>query len=141
MLKFSFEETVEFLSEKLNKAPPKEDIEGGEIELVIDKLHVVIAKGRLEGSLHMQIILGLMLHPVREEKLKELATSNFLGIDTGGCTLAFDEAGVALSLHAHTTCPVTPQENWEWLHRVVCVAREWMKVLTEWDEFVVYEGK
>ena len=65
-----------------------------------------------------------------------LATSNFLGVNTGGCTLALDEAGVSLSLHAYTTSGASPQENWEWLHRLLSVAREWNKELIRWEEFV-----
>jgi hypothetical protein len=136
MANYSFQETLRFFSEKLHASPPEEDLARGEVELVIDTLHVVLSQGKLEGSLHMQMVLGLLLQPIREERLKELATSNFLGINTGGCKLAFDETGVSLSLHAYTTCGSSPQENWEWLHRLLCVGREWNKVLALWEEFV-----
>lgn len=136
MANFSFEETLKFFSEKLHATPSAPDLEKKEVELVIDTLHVVIAQGKLAGSLHMSIVLGLLVQPIKEARLKDLATSNFLGINTGGCTLAFDEMGVSLCLHGATTGGASPQENWEWLHRLVSVAREWNKVLTLWDEFV-----
>ena len=136
MANYSFKETLEFFSEKLKTRPPQEDLEKGAVELVLDGIHVVLSQGAIEGGLKIQIVLGLMLKPIREERLKELAASNFLGINTGGCTLALDPAGVSLSLLCHTTCGTIPQENWEWLHRIICVAREWNKVLGLWDEFV-----
>jgi len=136
MTNYSFKETLTFFSERLGSTPPAEDMEKEEVELVIDTLHIVLTKGKLEGSMHFHAILGLLLHPIREEKLKELATSNFLGINTGGCKLAFDESGISLSLHAYTTCGASPQENWEWLHRLISVAREWNKLLVLWEEFV-----
>lgn len=136
MANYSFRETLRYFSEKLQAKPLEVDLEKGVVELVIDDLHVLLAQEAIEGCFRMRVVLGLMLQPIREEGLKELAVSNFLGINTGGCTLAFDTTGVSLSLVCHTTCGTTPQENWEWLHRIVCVAREWNKVLTLWDEFV-----
>jgi hypothetical protein len=136
MALYSFKETMDFFSEKLQASPPEEDLERGEVELVIDNLNILLSKGKIEGCMQMQLVLGLMLQPIRDERLKDLATSNFLGINTGGCKLSLDEAGIALSIHAYTTCGCTPQENWEWLHRLICVALEWNKVLALWDEFV-----
>ena len=136
MPNYSFKETLAFFSEKLQTTAPEEDLEKGAVELVLDGLHVVLSQEAIEGCLQMRIVLGLMLKPIRQDRLKELAASNFLGINTGGCTLAFDSAGVSLSLLCHTTCGTIPQENWEWLHRIACVAREWNKVLGLWDEFV-----
>lgn len=136
MGQYSFQDTLAFFSEKLNATPSEEDLEEKSVDLMIDEVRVRISEASLEGSLYMEIVLGLMLQPIIEPKLKELASSNFLGVNTGGCTFAFDEAGVALSLHCHTTPGATPQEHWEWLHRIVCVAREWNKVLSLWDIFV-----
>lgn len=133
---YSFRETLDYFSEKLKTKPPEEDLEAEEVELVIDQHHLIVSKGSVEGSLKIETTLGLMLHPVREARLKELATSNFLGINTGGCTLAFDEAGVALHLLANITTSTSPQESWEWLHRLVHVAIEWNKTLATWEEFV-----
>ncbi len=136
MPNYSFKETLAFFSDKLQTSPPEVDLEKGAVELVIDGFHAVLSQEAIEGCLQMRIVLGLMLKPIREERLKELAASNFLGINTGGCTLALDPTGVSLSLLCHTTCGTIPQENWEWLHRIVCVAREWNKSLGLWDEFV-----
>ncbi len=136
MATYTFSETIDFFSEKLKAEAPEEDITHKKVELVIDEFHLLVMQGRWEGSLHLKMVLGLMLQPLREQRLKELACSNFLGVNTGGCHLAFDAAGVTLSLHCHTTAGTSPQENWEWLHRIVSVAREWNKVLALWDEFV-----
>jgi hypothetical protein len=136
MAYYTFKEILSYFSEKLNSFPPKEDIEKGEAELIVDTLHVLLSKGKLEGSLHFSIVLGLLLYPIAEARLKELAISNFLGMNTGGCTLSFDETGISLLLHAHTTCGTSPQENWEWLHRLLSIAREWIKLLALWEEFV-----
>lgn len=136
MANYSFKETLRYFTVKLNAFPPEVDLEREEVELVIDTIHVIISKGKIEGCLQMQTVLGLLLQPIRDERLKELAISNFLGINTGGCKLAFDEMGVSLSLYGYTTCGASPQENWEWLHRLLSVAREWNKVLMLWDEFV-----
>jgi hypothetical protein len=136
MANYSFAETLGFFSEKLNTSPPEEDLERGEVELVIDTLHVILSKGKLEGSLQMRIALGLFLQPIREDRLKELATSNFLGTNTGGCKLSFDKESISLYLHGYMSCGASPQESWEWLHRLLCVAREWNKVLALWEEFI-----
>jgi hypothetical protein len=140
MTQYTFQETLALFSEKLGTQPPKEDLEKGNVELMIDELHVLLSQGSIEGSLRMQIVLGLMLQPIQEARLKELATSNFLGINTGGCALSLDPAGVCLDLQCHATSGTSPQENWEWLHRIICVAREWNKILTLWDEFVPLNG-
>lgn len=136
MPNYSFEETVRFFSHLLNSSPPEDDLKNNKVELKIDQFHLFINQGHIEGSLHMYLNLGLLLQPISEERLKQLVTSNFLGVNTGGCALAIDENRVTLSLHCHTTCGTSPQENWEWLHRILCVAREWNQLLIEWDEFV-----
>jgi hypothetical protein len=133
---YSFRETLEYFSDKLESSPPEEDLEQGEVELVIDQYRIQIFKGAIEGSLTMEITLGLILQPIREGRLRELATSNFLGINTGGCTIAFDESEVALLLRVNLTPASSPQENWEWLHRLLHVAVEWNKNLLLWEEFV-----
>lgn len=133
---YSFDEIIGYFSEKLQTTPPQEDLDAGEVEIVVDQNHILISKGAFEGGLSFSLTLGLMLQPIREARLKELATANFLGIDTGGCTLAFDEAGVALTLFAHLTPPISPQECWEWLHRLLHVGTAWNKNLIEWEEFV-----
>lgn len=136
MAQFTFQETLNYFSEKIGAYPPEEDREAREVELVVDQIHVIISEGAVEGSLKMETTLGLMVQPVRESRLQELATSNFLGVNTGGCTLAFDEEGVTLKLLTNLTTASSPQENWEWLHRLLHVAAEWNKTLSIWEEFV-----
>jgi hypothetical protein len=136
MANYSYPETLQFFSEKLNANPFEKDVEQGEVELAIDELRIVLSKGSIEGCMRMRIVLGLMLKPIQENRLKDLTTSNFMGANTGGCALSLDSAGVALSLNCHTTCGTSPQENWEWLHRLICVARDWNKTLRLWDDFV-----
>lgn len=133
----SFQETLDFFSSRLEISPSHEDIESGEVELILDGLSLLISKGVLEGSLQIQVFLGFIVHQLREERLKELATSNFLGINTGGCTLAFDPSGATCFLRVNLTAGASPRESWEFLHRIASVAREWQKVLSQWDEFIL----
>lgn len=133
---YSFDEIISSFSDKLKATPPQEDLEAGEVEIVVDQTPIFLSKGAFEGGFNFSLTLGLILQPIREARLKELATANFLGIDTGGCTLALDDAGVTLMLTARLTPPLSPQECWEWLHRLLHVATEWNKNLSEWEEFV-----
>lgn len=135
MADYSFEETLKHFSKILKKNPTLEDIKEGKVELTIDAYPIVISRGKFEG-LVMEICLGLMVRPIAESRLKELCASNFLGINTGGCTFVFDEFGVSLSIRCSTSGTTPPQENWEWLHRILYVSREWIKVLSLWQEFV-----
>ena len=133
---FNYRETLHYFGDKLRATPPEEDVVAGEVELYIDQLRVLIAKGSIEGELSFTMTLGLLLHPIPEPRLKELATCNFLGINTGGCTLAFDEGGMGVELSANISPGTPPQESWEYLHRLLHVATEWNKTLTLWEEFV-----
>jgi len=134
MPNYTFLETMQYFAERLNASLPMERTEEG-LEMSVDKLNISL-KPNLLGGLSISMILGLMLQPIRESHLRDLLSSNFLGVNTGGCTLAFDEAAVTLYLKAETSQGTPPEENWEWLHRLVCVAREWMRVLALWEEFV-----
>jgi hypothetical protein len=120
----------------LNASLPEGDLEKEGVELSIDAFNLSLFSGKISGTLNIEIPLGLMLHPVREERLKELANSNFLGVNTGGCSLCFDENSITLFLKSSTTPFTTPQENWEWMHRILSVSQEWIKALSLWDEFV-----
>lgn len=133
---YSFKETVAYFSEKVKAFPPAQDIESGVVELIIDQYRLLLSKGVIEGSLNMEISLGLMLHSIQENHLLELANSNFLGIDTGGCTFALDSSGKVLRLQVHITAGDSPEECWQWLHRLLYVATEWSKTLIHWEEFV-----
>lgn len=133
---YSFNETLDYFSEKLRAHPPTQDRESGVVELVVDQYRVLLSKGVIEGSLNMEITLGLMLHSIQESHLLELANSNFLGIHTGGCTFALDSSGKVLRLQVHVTTGDSPDECWQWLHRLLYVATEWHKTLIHWEEFV-----
>ncbi|MCH9625687.1 MAG: hypothetical protein S4CHLAM123_08650 [Chlamydiales bacterium] len=136
MPNYSFKETILYISGKLNVIPPESIFEKQEAELLIDGEHLLISKGSYAGSIHFSLSLGLLVQPIRETCLKELAASNFLGINTGGCKLALDDEKASLSLKSDTTPGTHPQESWEWLHRMLNVAREWYKILEQWEEFV-----
>ncbi|MCH9626636.1 MAG: hypothetical protein S4CHLAM2_02620 [Chlamydiales bacterium] len=133
---YSFRETLGFFSDKLDSRPPEKDIDAGEAELLVDQMRVGLSKDSLENSLKMEMVLGFLMQPIREERFKQLATSNFLGINTAGCTLTLGKSGDILKLHVYINSTSTPQESWEWLHRLLHVAVEWKRHLIEWEEFV-----
>ncbi|MFN0065565.1 MAG: hypothetical protein ACKVOH_04945, partial [Chlamydiales bacterium] len=60
---------------------------------------------------------------------------NFLGVDTGGCALALDPSGITLMLKASTSAGTSPQENWDWLHRILSFFHYWNQELSQWKEF------
>lgn len=132
-----FKELLTEFASRLKTTPPsQEDINTGEVELNVEGSRILFTPNNL-GGLVMTLPLGLFLHPVKEEHLSLLLQSNFLGVDTGGCTLALDASGVLLLLKIMTTKTTSLQENWEWLHRLFNVASAWAKALRDWDEFVV----
>lgn len=133
---YSFKDTTTYFLDLLKVKLPEEIITPDEpLEMEIDQFHVVLIP-LSKGGIRMQLNFGLLLHPVRLEKLQMLCKSNFLGVDTGGCTLALDPAGVSLLLKLTTTPYTSPQENWEFLHRLLTVAKAWQKNLLEWEEFI-----
>lgn len=136
MAKFSFEDILNYFSEHLLTEVPEGDLRKEGIEIEIGGQNVVIFPSSQEGGLSMTVTLGLMLKPIPDKHLNELMCSNFLGVNTGGCTLCLDKEGVCLALKALTTPGTTPQESWEWLHRLLAVAAEWMKTLYDWEEFI-----
>lgn len=135
MPNYSFKETINYFGEKLKLPPPEEDIEERFVELMLDENHIQFLPGKYPGSLHIRLEIGMFIGPILKEHLLELNTSNFMGINTGGCRLELDEAGSVISLSAITTPATTPQENWEWLHRVISIAQQWTDYLTKWEEF------
>lgn len=141
MTPYSFRDSLNYFSDKLHAMPSEEDIEAGEVELVIDQQHVIFSQRSIEGGLNMTLALGLILQPLREARLKELVTSNYLGVNTGGCTFSFDETGVSLQLQVNTTPSSSPQENWEWLHRLLHMGKEWTKRFVLWEEFILLNGE
>lgn len=135
MPNYSFKESLSFFADKL-KIHILPVSENEEIELVLDQLRVSLSSTQTLGGLRFSIPLGLLLHPIPEIRLKELMASHFLGINTGGCTLYLDEEGASIHLKMTTSPFTSPQENWEWLHRISTIAYEWVKMLSLWDEFV-----
>lgn len=136
MPNYTFQETINYFSSKLGSAPPSEDIEAKTVELSIDNVPIVISQGALKGSLNMEIALGLLLQHPQEEELKDLASSNFLGMNTGGCTLAHDPDNGMLFLRSNLSSGTPPQETWEWLHRMLHIAHVWVNRLLSWNEFI-----
>lgn len=141
MTVYSFEDTLNYFSNKIGGSPPEEDLEEGKVELSLDPYNVLIEKGNFVGSLAMKITLGVFIKELEERKMKELATANFLGTNTGGCTLALDEEKTAITLKCQATAATTPEENWQLLHRLLAVANEWSKILRGWEEFISFVSK
>lgn len=136
MTLFTFRDHADYFANRLSISIPDPFIESEGLELTLDHLNVTLKPTRQFGGLLTSIRLGLLLHPIPEQHLHELMTSNYLSVNTGGCTLALDEAGVIVFLESKTTPFTPPQENWEWLHRTINCAYEWVKIMTLWDEFV-----
>lgn len=134
MTAYSFRETLNYFSEHLQSQLPQGDLEKEGIEIEINSQIVTVLPAH--GGIQFEVILGLVLRPIPEKRLRELMTSHFVGVDTGGCTFTLDEEGVSLCLKAQTSPSTPPQENWEWLHRLLNVAREWIKLLSQWEEFI-----
>lgn len=134
MPNYSFNETLSFFSRKLNLPRFEEDAK--KATLVLDTVQVDLSTTKSYGGLQLSVTLGLILHPISEVRLKELMSNHFLGVNTGGCALCLDEAGVTVHLKMATSPFTNPQENWEWLHRLVSIGYEWVKILSLWDEFV-----
>ncbi len=135
MTNYSFKEIVNYFGEKLKSEAAEEDIEEGLIELMLDDNHVLLRPGKQFGSFNISLELGMLTGPIPESHLKELTSSNFMGVNTGGCSLFFDEAGSIISLATTTTPGTSPQENWEWLHRIYSIAQQWTNYMSKWEEF------
>lgn len=133
MAKFTYQETLAYFFKHLNLnfSFPVDFAE--EINIDIDDYKISFSP---KDGFQMTLCLGFLLHPVRLERLLQLTTSNFLGVNTGGCTLFIDESGTSISLKITTTITTPPHENWDFLHRLLCVGKEWVKSLNKWEEFV-----
>ena len=132
----SYQDTVSYFAQLLESPLPAPHLtEGQNIEIQIDNQKLELSPASQRGGINMQICLGLMLQPIPLDRLKELMSSN-LGINTGGCTICLDEKAVGLYLKTTTTPGTSAQENWEWMHRLLHVAKEWNKILALWQEFV-----
>ncbi len=136
MPNYSFQETATFFAERMQTTLPRIATEKEGVSLAFDSIIVSMRPTQQPGGIIFSLSLGLLLHPILEMRISELMTSHFIGVNTGGCTLAFDPPGVVIFLKAVTSPYTPPQENWEWAHRLICVAHEWIKILSLWDEFV-----
>lgn len=140
MKKYDFIDIVTFFARHLNHSLPEMNRDNLQpVAMNIDE-QAVILYPLPNGGIEMRLFLGLLLHPVRLDKLQEMVYSNFFGINTGGCTLCIDDQGNAIYLKNTTTSSTPPDENWEWLHRILCVGKEWSKRLSVWEEFVPTTG-
>ncbi|MCH9611043.1 MAG: hypothetical protein S4CHLAM81_13750 [Chlamydiales bacterium] len=131
----SFAETLDHFGTILKSRPPKGALESGRVELEIDKTRLVIKQSASDDSIIIEMNLGFFLVKPQKEHLQQLATANFLGVDTGGCTLAFDSAGVTLYLRAVSSAGSSLQECWQWLHRAINVYHHWSQKLSNWKDF------
>ncbi|MCP5469793.1 MAG: hypothetical protein H7A36_04735 [Chlamydiales bacterium] len=134
-MNYTFNDTLQFFGQKLGSLPPKEDVEAGDVELIVDGVRISLKKGHFSGGLQIKIDLGFFLIRAQKKHIQELAKANFLGVDTGGCTFSFDETGVTLQLKTATSPATTLQESWEWLHRILSVYHHWNLELSQWKEF------
>lgn len=131
----SFQEILTFFGQQLKSVPPREALIKGRVELNVDNVRISMRRGRIEGTLVIEIDLGFFLIKPKKEQLESLAKANFLGVDTGGCTLSFDSTGVTLMLRAVSSPGSSLQDNWEWLHRSLNVYHHWSSELSQWKEF------
>lgn len=131
----SFEETLNFFGKMLNNRPPEKEMLLGEVTLEVDKIHILLKKGALEGSFQIEMDLGFFLLKPKISQLQTLMKSQFLGVDTGGGTFSLDDSGTTLSLRITTSPGTSPQENWDWLHRSLFIYRHWSLELSKWKEF------
>lgn len=135
MAHYTFKEMIHYFAEKLKSEPSEEAFDDESIELQLDENRVILSQASKPGSFKITLELGFFTGPIEAANLKELTSSNFMGVNTGGCSLYFDEAGTTLSLSTVTTPGTTPQENWEWLHRIYSIAQQWTQHLTKWEGF------
>ena len=134
-MNYTFHDTLTFFGKQLKSMPPPEALSRGRVELIVDGVRISLHRGRIEGTLIIEADLGFFLIKPQEDQLESLAKSNFLGVDTGGCTFALDSTGVTLILRAVSSPGSSLQDNWEWLHRILNVYHHWSGELSFWREF------
>ncbi len=136
MTTYSYRETLEHFAHQLRADLPSEDLEAEGIDLYLDNTRVALSAGKAPGEFQIETDIGYFLQELSEEQLEELESSNFYGINTGGCTLGLDPDGMTLSVKATTSAATSPQENWQWFHRLLSVADEWKEIVSQWETFV-----
>lgn len=127
MANYKFEDFINFIGEQLKATPPKEDVEAGEIELSLDEMSILLSRGEFDGEFVMEMEVAQFSKKMSQKDLEDIASANFLGVNTGGCTFFLEDK--ILKLKATTSAGTTPQENWDWLNRLVSVAYTWSKEL------------
>lgn len=132
---YSFEEIINYFSEKLKAEPPREDVEEGEVELSLDGVAVSL-RAHPGGGVCMKLELGLLSSPLSEPHLLTLSHANFLGSGTAGCSFCIDEDIGLVLLKAITPTATSPQENWEWLQRIWAAGHYWAHTIEGWEEFI-----
>lgn len=133
---YSYRETIDHFAQQLRAELPSGDIESDGVDLYLDNTQITLTPGQIPGELVMQTDIGYFLQELSEDQLVELQSSNFYGINTGGCTLSLDPDGVTLSIKATTSTATSPQENWQWFHRLLSIADAWKETLFHWESFV-----
>ncbi|MFN0064686.1 MAG: hypothetical protein ACKVOH_00440, partial [Chlamydiales bacterium] len=78
MTQYTFADTLAFFGTKLKGTPPKEDVEAGQVELMVDKIRILLKRGRVESELSIEIDIGFFLLKPSPESLRRLVTGNFL---------------------------------------------------------------
>lgn len=137
MRTYEFQETLSYFAQKLHvEPPPATDIESGVAELIVEDVRVFLSKPGPELGVEISITIAALKTPISEELLKELCTSNFLGINTLGCSFSLDATGSILRLHAQISASTPPEQGWEWLERLVFAASKWKERASSWP--VVY---
>ena len=131
----TFREILDFFGQQLKSVPPKDAVARGHVQLNVDDVRIVLRKGRVEGTLVIEIDLGFFLIKPKKAQLQSLVQANFLGVDTGGCSFCFDSTGVTLILRAVSSPGSSLADNWEWLHRTLNVYHHWSQELSQWKEF------
>ena len=131
----TFREILTFFGQQLRSTPPQEALVRGRVELNVDDVRIQLYRGRIEGTLVIDIDVGFFLIKPKGEQLEALVRANFLGVDTGGCAFAFDSTGVTLVLRAVSSPGSSLRDNWEWLHRSLNVYHHWSRELSQWKEF------
>lgn len=136
MPNYTYKEIINHIAELVGAQAPGDEALTEGLDLNIDHIMVSLIPSKHPGGLIMELQLGVLLHPIPRAHLEEMVKSNFLGMNTGGCTLALDDSGSLLFIRTVTTAGTSPQEQWEWLHRLLAVGRSWMQILAKWHEFV-----
>lgn len=136
MRRYTFHETILFFSSKLNQLLP--DCQYGKIELSVGEIPIFLCQEKEAGFI-IQIDLDLCAQPLTADHVQELATGNFLGIETAGCALAFDPKSCSLTLRSYSSETTTPEENWVRLEQTLAIAHIWWERLAKWDEFIFFK--